>query len=157
MDIKDILDSESKSTICNHILRALPDWFAVENSIVEYTEKVRDMPFYAAFNNTVPIGFVAVKIHNAFTAEICVMGILNEFHMQGIGTLLIECVEQFCVTNGFKYLTVKTLDSSAVYEPYEKTRKFYCKLGFIPLEVFPLYWDKENPCLFLAKQLEYCR
>ena len=154
MEIKEVSNPNNKSKICQTILRSLPDWFAVEESIVDYTAKVCNMPFFIVVENTNPIGFVAVKIHSQFSAEVCVMGVIKEYHNQGIGTMLIEGVEKFCVTNGFKYLTVKTLDGSAVYEPYERTRKFYSKLGFIPLEVFPLYWDEANPCLFLAKYLE---
>jgi len=48
---------------------------------------------------------------------------------------------------------VKTLDSSAEYEPYERTRGFYLKNGFYPLEVFSLYWNEDNPCLFLVKYI----
>jgi ribosomal protein S18 acetylase RimI-like enzyme len=151
MKIEEVFDPNTKSLICSRILRALPDWFAIEKSIIDYTEEVRDLKLYAAFDNTNPIGFVAVKIHNEFTAEIIVMGIMNDFHRRGIGASLIACVERFCVAKGLQYLTVKTLDASAVNEPYERTRKFYKSLGFVPLEVFPLYWDKENPCLFLAK------
>ena len=33
-----------------------------------------------------PVGFLAVKVHNAFTAEVCVMGILKEYHRMGIGS-----------------------------------------------------------------------
>jgi hypothetical protein len=57
------------------------------------------------------------------------------------------------VNNGYSYLTVKTLDASAEYEPYEQTRAFYKKMGFVPLEVFKTLWNKENPCLFLVKKL----
>ncbi len=151
MEINEIFEPNEKSSICNSILRALPEWFGVEKSIVDYVEKVRDMTLYVAFENANPIGFIALKIHNEFTAEISVMGIMNNFHRQGIGSSLIRHVERFCAANGLKYLTVKTLDASAVYEPYERTRKFYKNLGFVPLEVFPLYWDKDNPCLFLVK------
>ena len=37
--------------------------------------------------------------------------------------------------------------------PYARTRSFYYKMGFVPLEVFPLFWDEDNPCLFLVKHL----
>ena len=36
---------------------------------------------------------------------------------------------------------------------YKKTRLFYQSVGFKPLEVFPMHWDKDNPCLFMAKSL----
>jgi len=48
---------------------------------------------------------------------------------------------------------VKTLDESAPDAFYAKTRQFYLRAGFKPLEVFPLHWNKENPCLFMAKPL----
>lgn len=49
---------------------------------------------------------------------------------------------------------MKTLDGSADYPPYEATRAFYLREGFVPLEVFREYWDEDNPCLFLAKWLD---
>ena len=49
-------------------------------------------------------------------------------------------------------LTVKTLNESAEYEPYERTRSFYKKFGFVvPIEVFKTYWNEGNPCLFSTK------
>jgi Acetyltransferases len=154
MEIEEVFDPYLKSNICNDILRKLPDWFGIETSIVDYTNKVCKMQFYAAFESKNPIGFIAIKMHNPFTAEVCVMGILSEYQRQGVGTSLIECAEKYCFINDIKYLTVKTLDSSAIYEPYDRTRNFYKKIGFIPLEVFTTIWDEANPCLFLAKHLE---
>ena len=146
-------ESGEKSDICNKILRALPDWFGVEASIVDYVGQVRSMPFYAAFDGASPVGFVAVKVHNAFTAEVCVMGILREYHRHGIGGKLIERCRAYCMENGQEFLTVKTLDASAESESYKKTKLFYEAMGFRPLEVFPLHWDKDNPCLFMAKSV----
>ena len=60
---------------------------------------------------------------------------------------------QYGVENDYKFLTVKTLDESAAYEPYNATRAFYNKEGFYPLEVFTTFWDEENPCLFMIKVL----
>lgn len=151
--IKEIFDSDEKSNICNLILRALPNWFGNEPSIVDYVEKVKDMPFYAVFDGLVPVGFVAVKIHNKHTAEVCVMGILKDYHRQGLGSKLVECCIQYCRDNSMDYLTVKTLDSSAESASYDKTRQFYLSVGFKPLEVFPLFWDEDNPCLFLVKSV----
>ena len=92
-----------------------------------------------------------MKFHNAYTAEICVMGVLEDCHLRGTGMKLIQAAETLCREKGVQFLTVKTLDSSAHYEPYERTRNFYRKAGFLPLEVFTMLWDADNPCLFLAK------
>jgi len=45
-------------------------------------------------------------------------------------------VEDNCADNAYLYLTVKTIDSSVEYDPYDKTLAFYQKMCFIPLEVF---------------------
>jgi len=153
MEIKEIFDQEMKREICDFILRKLPEWFGIESSIVEYTNESGGLLFYAAFDEDAPVGFLAVKIHNSFTAEACVMGVLCGYHRKKAGTALINKAVERCREEGFRYLTVKTLDGSAVCEPYERTRKFYDKMGFIPLEVFPLLWDKDNPCLFLVKPI----
>ena len=153
MEIKEVSEKETKAEICNHILRALPDWFGIEESIVGYTNEVRKLPFYVALEKEQRIGFLAIKIHNPYTAEICVMGVTNEYHRQGVGSALVIAAEKFCKNRGFQFLTVKTLDGSVQFEPYERTRNFYNKMGFVPLEVFPLLWDAANPCLFLAKYL----
>lgn len=153
MNIKPVFDSKTKSAICDSILRSLPEWFGIEESIVDYTKHVGEMPYYAAFDGEGSVGFIAIKAHNPYTAEVYVMGVLSGCHRMGVGSALMDRVERHCIAGGFKFLTVKTLDSSAASEHYERTRQFYFKMGFLPLEVFPLLWDERNPCLFLAKQL----
>ena len=152
-EIKQIDTPEQKADICNVILRALPNWFGVEASIISYVDETQYMPFWAAFDGAAPIGFVALKLQTPYAAELCVMGILKEYHRNGIGKKLVECCEFFCANHSTEYLTVKTLDESAPSKSYAKTRQFYLAMGFRPLEVFPLHWNKENPCLFMAKNL----
>jgi len=149
-----IFDGEQKSSICEKILRALPNWFGVEEAILEYTKITKEMPFYAVFIDDIPIGFVALKVHNKYTAEVCVMGVLQEYHRMGIGRMLINQCEQFCRENGIEFLTVKTLDESRPSKSYEKTRLFYKAMGFKPLEVFKNFWDENNPCLFMVKYID---
>jgi len=152
-EIIEIYNPDEKSTICNNILRSLPNWFGMESGIVDYVEKVKSMPFYAVIENDIHIGFVALKVHNSSTSEIFVMGIVSEYHRKGIGKRLISACEQHCKKHNMEFLTVKTLDASRESESYRKTRLFYLTMGFKPLEVFPLLWDEDNPCLFLAKHI----
>jgi len=153
IEIKEVFVPEEKSAICNSVLRALPNWFGVEASIVDYVKKVRTMPFYTAFDDAEPVGFVAIKAHNPYTSEIYVMGVLKEYHRKGIGKKLVALCEQSCRDSSVEFLTVKTLDESRESKSYEKTRLFYLSIGFRPLEVFPLFWDEDNPCLFMAKHI----
>jgi GNAT superfamily N-acetyltransferase len=134
-------------------MHSLPAWFNPPEDIEKKAVIHRDYLFFAAYDGEEPIGFIALKIHNQYTADIFNLGVIEQYHRQGVGRRLLEATERYCAGNGYLYLTVKTLDSSAVYEPYERTRAFYKKMGFIPLGVFKTFWNEENPCLFLIKRL----
>ena len=151
--IREILDPNEKSVVCDRILRALPDWFGIEEGVADYVQSVRTMLFFTAYIDDAPAGFIALKKHNPYTSEVYVMGILPQYHRQGIGRKLIAHCEAVCREEQQSFLTVKTLDSSREDVSYAKTRAFYEAIGFVPLEVFPTLWDESNPCLFLAKYL----
>jgi len=161
--IIEITDNVNKSTICNHILRQLPQWFGIEESIVEYTGKVKELQFFAIGNKEpvtgMPVdlasitGFIAIETHYKHSAEIHVMGVVPLKHRSGSGKKLVEAAEEFCEKKGIKFLTVKTLSGSHKSEDYRKTRKFYEAMGFEPLEEFKTLWDEHNPCLYMIKVL----
>lgn len=150
----EIMEEEQKSLITESILRALPQWFGIEEAIVDYIRDVKSMAFFAVYEDEDPVGFVAVKDHSHATAEIYVMGVREEAHRRGIGGRLVDMAEGYCRERNKTFLTVKTLDASRESEEYRKTRLFYLKNGFKPLEVFPTLWGEENPCLFLAKVVQ---
>lgn len=151
--VKEIADESKKSEVTNYILRELPEWFGIEKSIVEYVENVKDRDFFAVYDNESPVGFVCLKYNNAYTAEVYVMGILKEYHKKGIGKQLILKCEEKAKLNNIKYLMVKTLGESHSDENYKKTRLFYNKVGFYPLEEIKEIWGKENPCLIMVKNI----
>lgn len=134
-------------------MTSLRKWFNPIEDIQRKSIEHRDMPFFAAYKDDDVIGFIAIKIHNKYTAEIYNVGVLEEYHRNGIGSKLLLETENYLKENGYKFLTVKTLDESVEYEPYERTRAFYYKNGFYPIEVFLLYWNEDNPCLLLAKYI----
>ena len=149
----EIQGRQEKSQICEAILRALPAWFGIEQAIVDYVNDVQTMPFCGVMMDDNPIGFVAINDHNSSTAEIHVMGVLENHQWHGIGRQLVQWCEQHCMQTNREFLTVKTLDESRENGEYARTRLFYLSMGFIPLEVFPELWGPENPCLMLAKHL----
>jgi len=153
IQVREITDKDCKTRITLEVMNALTLWFSPPEDIQKKSMTHRDYPFFAAFDGEEPIGFVALKIHNRYTAEIYAIGILEPYHRKGIGHSLLTSCEEYCRANGLIYLTAKTLDESVAYEPYDRTRAFYHKNGFIPLEVFTTFWNEENPCLFLAKYL----
>lgn len=153
MKIIEVIDKEEKSKITDQILHQLPDWFGVEESVVTYIEEVKNYDFYVCLYHEKTVGFITLKYHNAYTAEIAVMGILAEYHRLGIGRKLVETCLKKLKEQHYHFLTVKTLDASRESESYRKTREFYKSLGFIPLEVFKTLWTEANPCLFLCREV----
>lgn len=154
IDIKEVTNTEEKTRITREIMHALPLYFSPPEDIEKKALIHREYPFFAAFEGERAIGFITLKIHNEYTADVYNLGVLEQYHRQKIGHALINICVDYCKGHGFIYLTVKTLDSSAEYEPYDKTRAFYKSEEFIPLEVFMTFWNKENPCLFLVKRID---
>ena len=147
------LPSLNCGEICKQILHSLPDWFGIEESIIQYIKDADAMPTMIVKDENNVIGFLTIKRHFSETAEIHCMGILPQYHRKGIGKLLIKELENNLKNDGFKILQVKTISEESACKFYAKTREFYKSVGFIPLEVFPKLWDESNPCLQLVKQL----
>lgn len=142
-----------KADACEPILRSLPGWFAIERAIVQYVKDIEVMPTVLARADGRVVGFLTIKRHNEYSAEVHVLAIRAENHRTGIGKRLLERAEEFLNREGIEYLQVKTLAPSRPVEEYARTRSFYMAMGFRPLEEFEELWDKENPCLMMIKKL----
>jgi hypothetical protein len=66
-------------------------------------------------------------------------------------------VEAWLAAKNVRLLQVKTVAATSPSKAYAQTREFYSHLGFQPLEVFPLLWAPQNPCLQLVKWLPDCK
>jgi ribosomal protein S18 acetylase RimI-like enzyme len=153
MNYQFVGNPELKAKITGHILRRLPNWFGIEKAIVEYASTVGDTIFIAAMNENQAVGFISLKLNNRYTGDVYVLGVLPEFHRQGIGSCLVDLAEQYLKDHGVRFMMVKTLGETHPDENYKLTRNFYYKKGFLPLEEFSEIWGKENPCLIMVKSL----
>jgi ribosomal protein S18 acetylase RimI-like enzyme len=142
-----------KATVCAPILRSLPAWFGIEEAVVHYSTEIDHLPTLLACEAERVIGFLSLKQHTPYSAEVYVMGILPETHRKGIGRALINQAQEWLKSRGVEYLQVKTLGPSHSDENYAKTRAFYAAMGFKPLEEFKQIWDEYNPCLIMVKKL----
>lgn len=140
---------------CGEILRSLPDWFGIEQAIVEYVRDVRSMETWIAEAESEVIGFLTLNRHNDCSAEIQVMAVRERFHGQGVGRRLVDRAERILRSAAVEFLQVKTLAPSGASAAYERTRLFYEAMGFRPLEENS-QWGEGNPCLVMVKHL-LCR
>jgi GNAT superfamily N-acetyltransferase len=134
------------------LLRALPDWFGIEESNLEYIESARTLPTVLALDAGRVVGALLWRRHFAESAEIHLMAVDPAYHRTGVGSLLLDRAEDALRSDGVRYLQVKTQGPSWPDEGYEKTRLFYQARGFVPLEEIVDFWP-EDPMLLLVKAL----
>ena len=145
MEIREITEQSEKQKIAGIVLEALPEWFGIEKAREEYIRESADLPFFAAFIEEKPAGFLCPKETGKDTAELHVLGVLKKYHRRGIGRKLFEKAKEAAKKSGYSFLQVKTVQMGR-YEEYDQTNRFYQALGFREFEVFPSLWDENNPC-----------
>jgi len=142
-----------QGSLCRSILAELPDWFGIPEAVDGYVRDVESMPTFAARSGGEDVGFVAAREHGSWSVEIVVMGVRPPLHRRGVGQALIEAVEIWARNREHRLLTVKTLGPSGASDAYERTRRFYQAMGFLPVEEIPAVWGPANPCLISIKPL----
>lgn len=150
--IRMITDENQKECIARTVLEDLTDWFGIAESREGYISDSRSQPFFTAFINEKACGFLCLKETGPKTAELAVMGVMKEYRHQGTGRKLFQAAREYAVRAGFEFMQVKTVQSGH-YEEYDATNHFYQSLGFQELEVFPSYWDENNPCQIYVMSL----
>ena len=156
-----VTSGEQDPDTVDRLLRSLPDWFGMESSNAHYVAKARDLPTYLAWPTPGspvpdaaphPVGVLLVARHFPGSAEIYLMAVEPALHRQGVGRALVEALEADLLADGVELLQVKTLGPSLPDANYQRTRRFYARMGFRPLEEIPEFWPG-NPCLIMVKVL----
>jgi len=148
----EVATSERAARVSEAIMRALPEWFGLEEPLVEYVEAGRTLPTLIVSERTREVGFLTIKHHTSEAAEILAMGVVPDRHRQGFGRQLVEAAVAE-TARGARLLQVKTLGPSHPSANYARTRAFYEALGFISLEETTAIWGDANPCLIMVKVL----
>lgn len=145
IEIKRSTDDLEKQSVTRLILEALPDWFGIPEAREEYIAESIDKIFFCAYIDDNPVGFLYLKETGNATVELCVMGVLLEYHRTGIGRKLFRSAMHAAKEKGYSFVQVKTVQMGK-YEEYDRTNRFYLSLGFKEFEMFPTLWDEQNPC-----------
>ena len=103
------------------------------------------------------VGFVILSKNVDPVGEILWMAVDKSHQSQGLGTQLLQHTMIKAAFEHCRILKVKTLAPSVDYPPYEGTRRFYEKAGFVLLEDVDPYepWGEGNPCRIYGKSLFY--
>jgi GNAT superfamily N-acetyltransferase len=146
-------DGERNRRVAERVLRALPQWFGLEEPVIEYIADAAVLPTFIASEGSADVGFLTLKPFGAAAVEITAMGVLPDLHRHGYGRALVAAAEAHAREDGRAIIHVKTLGSSHPSESYGRTRRFYDALGFIPIEETTAFWGPANPCLVMVKSL----
>ncbi len=137
----------------DRILSRLPDWFGDDAAIRGYVADAATFPSYLAKDaddSVVGVGLVAR--HFSESAEIHLIAVDPASHRAGIGSRIVQAIEDDLRAEGVRILQVHTVGPSYPSPAYARTREFYQSLGFIPLQEFGGI-DWSGPTLVLVKAL----
>jgi ribosomal protein S18 acetylase RimI-like enzyme len=146
----------SDGPACDAIILSLPYHFGNAGGRAECARAVREDSGLVAERSGQIVGFLVCARRYERSAEITWLAVDNAARGNGVGTALVERLEEQLRAEGRTLLLVMTLsdsaDESGVTDSYVQTRAFYRKLGFEFACEFLDLWPG-NPALLLVKSL----
>jgi len=141
------ITKDIKEKTCNNIIRELPEWFKNEDAIKTYNHSVREKDFIKIELFDQVIGFIAYEITYGLNCYIYLMGIYKPFHRYGIGSQLIQYLNNILKQQNIKYISIQSDES------HTKTHNFYIKNGFYPFYDLEPIQAKEKAQLLMIKEV----
>ena len=92
--------TEGRSDLCREVLDDLPDWFGLPDATARYVEAAADLPMLVCRIGGDRAGFVSLRVHTDFAAEIHVIGVKRRHHRRGAGRALGGAAARYCAARG---------------------------------------------------------
>lgn len=135
------------------LLGTVPEWFGQPDSNAEYVNAARTKETWTVRDASGEVvGVTLVDRHFPHVVEIHLIVVDRAVHGTGVGTAMLTAIETDAMARGARLLEVKTLGASHPDPGYTRTRHFYEKWGFLPLEETDL-WGEDSPCLIMVKPI----
>ena len=144
-------DAASVRDLASHLDR----WFNAEGLDRMACDLMSHSGFVAMQGSRL-LGFILWTPVNAEIAELSWMGVSQDLHHRGIGTVLLAALVADLAASGFRTLEVATVADNVSYEPYAETRRFYRARGFTDFRVDARLWgsgDERYDRLVLRRDL----
>jgi N-acetylglutamate synthase-like GNAT family acetyltransferase len=135
---------------CVQIAKNLPEWFDAKE-LLEISKDVEKLPTFVIEDSGI-LAFVCIENKSEKVIEIKHLAVEKNHQKKGLGTTLLKFIKNQYPKS--ELMVVKTLDESVDYKPYERTRAFYEKNGFIKIAVIDPYpgWSPGNSCAIYVKK-----
>jgi GNAT superfamily N-acetyltransferase len=139
---------------CLTIAQALPDYFTVD-AVRQMRRDLATATVFVSADGREVVGFAVVQRKSPAVAELLWIAVERAHQGQGYGAQLLAAIVARLHSDGALLLEVKTLDRAAAYPPYEGTRRFYERAGFLHLETVDPYpgWEPGTPCAIYVRML----
>ncbi len=134
------------------LARSLTQFFP-EDVVELISSSLNNRPVFVGILDNKVAGFIVYALRDSQTAEIVWMGVHEDFHGLGLGSLLLDTLEQKLENDGIRKLVASTLSYTVKYKPFEKVRTFYYNRGFTSLGIQNNYYDDGMDRLILAKDI----
>ena len=110
------------------IAKSLDDWFS-EDGIKYIEQDLEFQKLLVAEMDSMPVGFLSFFIYEG-VGYLGWIGVYERYHGSGAGEMLFLEFERIMKDCEINLLQVKTLGESVDYPPYDRSRKYYSKMGF---------------------------
>jgi GNAT superfamily N-acetyltransferase len=148
------LDNAVDPAGCDAVIRSLPYFFGDENGIREAARAVRRQEGWVAADGGEIVGFATIAPTFPGCLEITWLAVRADRRRSGLGRELVERVTARAIADGIPLLCVLTLGPSVeepgVQDGYEGTRRFWQRVGFVPVKELSLTtWSDEHALLLV--------
>jgi GNAT superfamily N-acetyltransferase len=140
------------------IIRGLPDYFTDDVPAKAGRDAASHQAWVISDSGTVA-GFAISARKSPAGAEILWIGVDATRRGRGLGTKLLGHILDHLAASGISVVEAKTLDRSSGYRPYEATRAFWERNGFVHVDTIdPLPgWEPGNPAAIYVAALRPTR
>ncbi len=137
------LETERERRSCIELAKTLNIWFN-ESGLKAMEQDLQSEQTFVAVEKGHILGFITISSINERVLEILWMAVKSEFHRMGIGSEILHFIEKWAKARGYNLITVKT-SGDLSYSPYDKTRNFYERNGFLRVVLIDNYpeWGEE--------------
>ena len=152
------LDAELDARGRDAAVRSLPYFFGVEAGVRDCARAVRTQPGWVARDGDEVVGFVTTAPATPYCREITWLAVSAGRRRAGVGRTLVERVAADAAADGTRLLCTLTLGPSVaepgVVDGYEGTRRFWERVGFLPVKEVSLAAWEDELALVLVRALE---
>ncbi|MGN6379957.1 MAG: GNAT family N-acetyltransferase [Gaiellales bacterium] len=131
---------------CARLAQSLPDHFD-DHALERIPQDVTAHGAWLLVEGPAVVAFLVIERRAPLVAEILWIATRPDVRGQGHGTRLLNHALDELARDGVRLVEVKTLDASADYPPYEATRAFWERRGFIHVDTIDPFpsWAPGNP------------